>query len=608
MTKRRPSIKGRGAEILFGESSPPPVEPLATELETAGGEPWAEVASLEEAAMASDLPLETGQEAEAEAISLPELLAGAELPAVPALDLPDVLEKVFPALATGFEPGPHVPVTIPIIDELETTPAEPAAEPAAGEGGYLPAAEPENVPLLEVEGLVEERPPAIEAIPVLSPVVDVPSATAGGGAPAGEAESGERASASTATAGLGPPESEDELEGALYEEARDAEPGAELEVGAVSAAAQPEADTSREMEAAFFEEATAAEEPPEPVAEIPIPTPEATMEELAVSTEAAINQPPPPETTGDIGASVVPPRPPRQYFDMGTALAMPSADIQEPDSRVETVDLNRELSEEDQKKLLARLGPTRLGKLDREITQTYNRVTDVLGDNEDLANEAYNLLLKARDIVWLRVAGRIAQAEYYLEQVQARLKRAEDSMRDAHRYQYRILGWGGAWFVIYLAMLILMGHTWFRDVVTPAPDAGALLDLRIFVPAMIWGGLGGVTAVWYSLFKHVGRRDFDSAFNLSYVGKPFLGLILGAAVYMVFHLLMRTLGVLPAGLEGREDVDIIQVSPWIIYLVAWAGGFKENRVFDLVDKVMKQIFSSDESTPPAAPEEPVATS
>jgi hypothetical protein len=279
-----------------------------------------------------------------------------------------------------------------------------------------------------------------------------------------------------------------------------------------------------------------------------------------------------------------------------------TADVQVTGSQVERLELERELTEEEQKQLLALLGGARLSKMERELDRTYNRVLEIVGDNSDVSTECYNLLLKARDIIWRREASRIAQAEYYVEQVQARLKRSEDSRRGEKLYAWKITAWGGVWGLIFLAFLILLGQDWFRTAIAPTPSSDSLIDMRIFVPAMIWGGLGGVTAVWYSLFKHVGQRDFDTAFNLSYVGKPFMGIILGAAVYMVFHLLLRTLGVVPAGLE-TGNLDMPTVAPWLVYLMAWASGFKENRVFDLVDKVMKQIFSGSEPTPPAPPPE-----
>ena len=116
---------------------------------------------------------------------------------------------------------------------------------------------------------------------------------------------------------------------------------------------------------------------------------------------------------------------------------------------------------------------------------------------------------------------------------------------------------------------------------------------------MVWGGLGGVVAIWYSLFKHVAQRDFDSSYNISYVGKPFFGLILGAPVYMVINLLIVSLGIWPANLP--EELGAMTIAPWIIYLLAWVCGFKENRIFGVVDYAMKRVFSTKEAAPPPPP-------
>jgi hypothetical protein len=274
------------------------------------------------------------------------------------------------------------------------------------------------------------------------------------------------------------------------------------------------------------------------------------------------------------------------------------ADIQAPDDEVERLELpDRDLTEEEQKKLLARLGRARIRQLDREISKTYDQVLSKVGDNQDIATDCHNLLLQARDIVLRRDAAKLAQAEYYVEQVRARLKRAAESEAGAKKYAWWIALWGVIWFGGYTAILILLNVDWFRSIVFPTMSGNSLVDMDVFLPAMVWGGIGGVAAVFYSLFKHVGRRDFDSQYNLSYVGKPFLGVILGATVYMIIHLMIMTLGILPAGLEeGGEGLATPTIAPWIIYLVAWACGFKENRIFDLVDRIMKRIFSGAEAT------------
>ena len=372
------------------------------------------------------------------------------------------------------------------------------------------------------------------------------------------------------------------------------------------AALDTEPPPTPEMEHAFFEEAVVAEEPPEPVAEAPAPTLEVTMEEQELSQEMALHEPPPPEV-GDVAADVLPPKPTPPPFDMG---AMPTFDvggIQDSGEKEEELELpERELTAEEEKALLARLGNVRIKKMDEEINKVYEQVLSKVGESEELATHCYNLLLKARDILLRRDAARIPQAEYYIEQVRARLKRADESERGAKKYAWWIFGWGAFWGVAFIAVLILLNFDWFHNVVVPADTTNNSLTTDIFVQAMIWGGIGGVAAVWYSLFKHVGSRDFDTQFNIPYIGKPFLGLILGATVYMVFTLLIRTLGILPAGVQGIEGVDSLSVAPGIIYLMSWACGFKENRIFELVDRVMKQVFSTEEAAEPVTPP-PTAT-
>jgi hypothetical protein len=356
------------------------------------------------------------------------------------------------------------------------------------------------------------------------------------------------------------------------------------------------------MEQAFFEEAVGAEEPPDPVDEAPVPTLEVTMEEKDVLEEVAIREPPPPETS-DVASGVLPPRAVRPLSDMEGFVPF---DVQDLDQGVEPLELPEgELTEEEKRQILARLGSVRIAELESRIRETYEEVRRRSGENESITTDSFNKLLKARDIVLRRDALKIAQAEYYVEQVRARMKRVTESDAAAKKYQWRILAWGLAWGAVFLTVLILLNQSWFHELVVP-PEGIALVDMEVFFSAMLWGGIGGVVAVLYSLFKHVGLRDFDPQFNISYVGKPFLGLVLGATVYMIFNLVIRTLGILPAGLEGMEGATAPAVAPGVMYLMAWACGFKENRIFDLIDRVMKRIFSGEEETPPTPPAEPLA--
>ena len=393
---------------------------------------------------------------------------------------------------------------------------------------------------------------------------------------------------------------DEEMERALYEEARDGAPppaGAPVrsmpwEEGVLS---------DPQIEAAMTEEAFAAEEPPEPVAEAPAPTMEETMEERDRAEEAALFEPPPPEVD-DVSGGVLPPRPPRPALELfqDTTLAR---DIQEPETEVKPFELPvRDLTEEERQAVLKWWGNRRIRELSGDIDATYEEVRRKVGENESITTEAYNQLLKARDILIRRDAERMAQAEYYIEQVRVRLKRASESEAAAKKVQWPLLGWGLFWGVAFLVLLILAGVDWFQGLFQPASEAQSLVELDVFLSAMLWGGIGGAVAVLYSLFKHIGMRDFDNQYVISYVGKPFMGLIVGATVYMILALVVRALGIVSPTETGAELDAGPTIAPGVVYLVAWAAGFKENRLLELVDRVMKQIFGSsdkEESAPPA---------
>jgi hypothetical protein len=388
--------------------------------------------------------------------------------------------------------------------------------------------------------------------------------------------------------------SEAELGEALYEEARAGEPDAGE--GEEPWASDMEWPPTPEMEMAFFEEALGAEDQSGPALDEPIPALEETIEATDPGLETA-GTGEPAVVTGDDASSAFPATPPEEY-NMEEEEPVDEMDIQAVREPVERVELpKRELTEVEE----AQLAPSAGGlyaQLNKEIDKLYQQVLDEVGVNKDITTECHNLLLKARDVVRRGDAAMIAQAEYYIEQARARLRRASDSKRGARRNAWWILIWGFLWGMAFVSALFFLNAEWVRAYIDGLGLSNAPVVPEIFLSAMLWGGLGGVVAVWYNLFKHVALRDFDSTYNISYVGKPFFGLVLGASVYMIIQLAIVSLGIRPSG--SAEGADAYGIAPWIIYLLAWVSGFKENRIFGVVDYAMKRVFSGGESAPPAS--------
>ena len=365
-----------------------------------------------------------------------------------------------------------------------------------------------------------------------------------------------------------------EIQRALDEEARAAQPAAK----AASKVAQPGANQAVVQEPVVVE-------PPGP----------GVGHDLDEAIEGY--EPLAPEVS-DIVGGVLPPKPRRGYTALSTD-DVRRLDIQDPDKTIEPIQLpDRVLSEEERTQILAWLGEEWIQTLESSIDEAYDQVRNEVGTNKNITTECYNKLLQARDIVLRRDVAQIAQAEYYVEDVRTRLRRATESEKAAKRHQWWILIWGLFWFVAFMALQLVINESWFWDTIAPTGVTNLVVDMEVFLTTMIWGGIGGVVAILYSLFKHVGQRDFDPHYKLSYLGKPFLGLILGATTYMIFNLVLRTLGILPAGLEAAEGFadTAFTVAPGVLYLIAWASGFKENTIFELVERTMKRIFGSKEAS------------
>jgi hypothetical protein len=419
--------------------------------------------------------------------------------------------------------------------------------------------------------------------------------------PSGELQAKEaEVAAPAAVRGSGPDALGEELERALHEEAR---AGAPLPPGSQARSLPWEEEVlfSPAVEAAMIEEAFAAEGPPEPVIEVPAPAWDGGAEESFRSTEGELFRLPPPQVE-NLATGVLPPRVSRPFLER---YSEPEAlDIQQPESDVKQHELpERDLTPEQQQAILDWWGSERIQQMSSDIDTTYQEVRQKVGENDAITTEAYNLLLKARDILIRRDAQRIAQAEYYIEQVRVRLKRAAQSEASAKKIQWPLLFWGLLWGAAFLAVLILAGVGTFQGLFRPAGEAQSLVEMNTFLSAMLWGGIGGAVAVLYSLFKHIGMRDFDPQYIISYVGKPFMGLIVGATAYMLIALMVRALGIVPAAQTAVEGDALPTIAPGVVYLVAWVAGFKENRLLELVDRLMKRVFgpSDKEKEQGAAP-------
>jgi len=253
------------------------------------------------------------------------------------------------------------------------------------------------------------------------------------------------------------------------------------------------------------------------------------------------------------------------------------------------------LTAEQRARLLSRPSVRRkLAELDQAIEGQYDRILrENISVSKPITDLCQNMLAEARSIVLNRKVESLAQAEWYVEQVRARLDRAGESRKQANRYSVPITIWGVAWFAIFV--YLVFNPTLLLRLAGISGGGDNFLVPEIFMRTLFFGGIGGVAAVFYNLFEYVSKRKFDSQYILSYVGKPFMGMILGSMIYLTLFLMIRALNFLPGGLEKGSIESLTDVMyAAILFFVAMAAGFKENVAFELLDRVIKTLLHREE--------------
>lgn len=249
----------------------------------------------------------------------------------------------------------------------------------------------------------------------------------------------------------------------------------------------------------------------------------------------------------------------------------------------------------------------KLAELDTEIDGQYDRILQGnVSVNKGITDWCHNLLAEARTIVTNREVGKLAKAEWNVEQVRARLDRADESRKQANRYAWPITIWGVAWFAIFV--FLIFNPTFILQFLTTGEVGDSFLIPQIFLRSLFFGGIGGVAAVFYHLFKYMQERTFDSQYALSYVAKPFMGMILGSMIYLTVFVLMRALNIAPSGFgQGSAETvtDVMYMA--ILFFVAMAAGFKENLAFDLLNRVIKAVLGSEKGEEQGSPAPPPST-
>lgn len=234
----------------------------------------------------------------------------------------------------------------------------------------------------------------------------------------------------------------------------------------------------------------------------------------------------------------------------------------------------------------------RLAALEQAIEAEYEHIRrEQASISQEITDWCHRLLLEARTIVTQGKMEELPRAEWCVEQVCARLDRAQRSTRRVYT-PIALTLWGVGWF--FVLVYLIFDPIWMLRWVGLSDAADFFINPTIFLRALVFGGLGGVAAIFYHVFKYVRECNFDGKHTLSYLGKPFMGMILGAMAYLGMFVFMRILGMKPVGLQVSNAEVLTHVFYMAaLYLLAMMLGFKENRVFNLLNRAVKAVLGGE---------------
>lgn len=171
------------------------------------------------------------------------------------------------------------------------------------------------------------------------------------------------------------------------------------------------------------------------------------------------------------------------------------------------------------------------------------------------------------------------EAERLLSEVEYHLAFMERVRRASQRVGFPLFLYEIFWFSVLAWGVLQINLAPTYEVIRNASPI-AEVNLVHLLSSLIWGGLGGVVGALYALWKHVAKeQDFDPQYTMWYLTNPVLGVMLGGFVFLVIQAGFFSL---TAGVEPGLNIR----SAFVIYVLAWISGFKQNVVYEIVRRIL----------------------
>ena len=177
------------------------------------------------------------------------------------------------------------------------------------------------------------------------------------------------------------------------------------------------------------------------------------------------------------------------------------------------------------------------------------------------------------------------EAERVLNEVENRIHLAEQVRAWSASVRSRLILYEVAILIILGAGLLFLPE-WLENLADRflgGQDPSIIKSLEVIVRSMFYGGLGGLLGALIGLRTHRQlEEDVDRSWAIWYIATPFMGLVLGAFLFLATR----------AGLLLLFPSSSGQIAEaWFLYAVSFVLGFQQNIAYDVIERILR-IFGA----------------
>lgn len=233
-------------------------------------------------------------------------------------------------------------------------------------------------------------------------------------------------------------------------------------------------------------------------------------------------------------------------------------------------------------KILRYLGEERIQNLDEEVEQLSSEVTELLITNKADVDYALKRLREAQEILLNRPYD-YDEALYRVAVVRSMLSRKRSIDRWSLRWGTFTFAYGLTWMAIFI-----MGLIWSPRLAEFISGPNFFDATWAIILSALAGGIGSVIGIYYSLYWWVAmKQDFSRQYVMYYLVQPVMGFILGAVIYVIVTAGLLVINLSALSGEGNTIALALPI------LLGFLAGFRQRTVFEMLDRIIKQILPKD---------------